>query len=197
MNIYHWMLLAGWLLFSGIHSIMAALWFKDLVQRQMGRYFKWYRSVYSLVAFVTLGLLLFYQFSHRSYLLFRPERELIIAALLFSVVGVGVMLVSGRKYLVAISGIGAVTQQEVHKLEQDGLHRLVRHPIYSGTLLMIWSLFFIFPLLSNGIACAVITTYTLAGILLEERKLILEFGDSYVQYAKRTPRLIPYFGTKR
>jgi protein-S-isoprenylcysteine O-methyltransferase Ste14 len=78
-------------------------------------------------------------------------------------------------------------------LETGGLHRYVRHPLYLGTLLLIWSLFLFFPLLSNLLGCMAITLYTLAGIRLEERKLLLRFGSMYADYCKRTPMLIPRF----
>jgi protein-S-isoprenylcysteine O-methyltransferase Ste14 len=76
-------------------------------------------------------------------------------------------------------------------LEQGGLHRYVRHPLYFGTLLFIWSLFFIYPYLNNLLACIVITGYTVFGAMLEEKKLVAEFGEKYVDYKKQVPMLIP------
>jgi len=67
----------------------------------------------------------------------------------------------------------------------------MRHPLYSGTLLTIWSLLLIFPLLSNLLACLVITVYILIGIQLEEKKLLLDFGEDYRSYASSVPMLIP------
>ena len=47
------------------------------------------------------------------------------------------------------------------------------------------------PFLSNLIACAIITIYTLIGIVFEEQKLRLEFGNEYIEYSKEVKMLIP------
>jgi protein-S-isoprenylcysteine O-methyltransferase Ste14 len=38
----------------------------------------------------------------------------------------------------------------------------------------------------------VLTIYVIIGTKLEERKLVLEFGDTYIQYQKEVPMLIPF-----
>ncbi len=38
----------------------------------------------------------------------------------------------------------------------------------------------------------VLTIYVCIGTLLEEKKLVLEFGDSYITYQKEVPMLIPF-----
>jgi protein-S-isoprenylcysteine O-methyltransferase Ste14 len=81
--------------------------------------------------------------------------------------------------------------QAKNTLQQGGLHKYVRHPLYLGTLLFIWGLFLIFPLVNNLIAVISVTTYVLFGIKLEEKKLRLEFGESYKKYSKKVPQLIP------
>ena len=48
-----------------------------------------------------------------------------------------------------------------------------------------------FPLISNLIAAVIITLYVLLGLRLEEKKLYLEYGEAYKQYAKKVPGLIP------
>jgi protein-S-isoprenylcysteine O-methyltransferase Ste14 len=46
--------------------------------------------------------------------------------------------------------------------------------------------------LSDIVVNAVLTAYVIIGTMLEERKLVLEFGDSYVRYQKEVPMLIPF-----
>ena len=76
-------------------------------------------------------------------------------------------------------------------LEVDGLHKFVRHPLYSGTFAFIWGWFLVSPFASYLIACIIITSYTLIALSFEEEKLVLEFGDDYIQYKKNVPKLIP------
>jgi protein-S-isoprenylcysteine O-methyltransferase Ste14 len=37
-----------------------------------------------------------------------------------------------------------------------------------------------------------LTIYIIIGTILEERKLVLEFGEAYVKYQKEVPMLIPF-----
>lgn len=42
----------------------------------------------------------------------------------------------------------------------------------------------------------VLTIYIIIGTKLEERKLILEFGDAYINYQVEVPMLIPFTKVK-
>ena len=42
-----------------------------------------------------------------------------------------------------------------------------------------------------------LTRYVLLGTWLEERKLVLEFGDAYLHYQKEVPMLIPFAKSNR
>jgi protein-S-isoprenylcysteine O-methyltransferase Ste14 len=75
------------------------------------------------------------------------------------------------------------------QLVTRGLYRVVRHPLYTFGLLFIW----LSPTVSQNSLTVYIgaTLYTLIGAYFEERKLLREFGDSYAEYKKKTPMLIP------
>ena len=182
-----------WLLYVSLHSLMASVWVKKRIERFLGKYFKYYRPFYSLVAAITLLLLLIYQFSHPSILLFKRWWPLYIISIPLALAGMGVMIVCIRKYFLNLSGIDVFMKKtRTPILEVTGLHSYMRHPLYSGTLLFIWSLFLLFPFLNNLIACIIITLYTLIGISMEEHKLLLEFGDAYRKYSSSIPMLIPF-----
>jgi protein-S-isoprenylcysteine O-methyltransferase Ste14 len=102
------------------------------------------------------------------------------------------MGISIRKYFFKLSGIGVFCHdQRQVSLELCGIHKYLRHPLYLGTLLFAWSLLLFFPLLSNLLACVVMTTYVLLGIQSEEKKLLIIFGVNYQNYRSKTPALIP------
>ena len=105
------------------------------------------------------------------------------------------MIICIRKYFYELSGIQALQNKPVESpgLQQKGLHKYVRHPLYFGTLLFVWGLFLLMPSISNLIADVVLTVYVLIGIRLEEQKLLLEYGEQYEQYSKKVPKLIPKF----
>src|SRR5882724_486658 len=226
MNKDHWILLGGWFLFASLHSLMAAECFRKACRNAMGRWFIYYRLLYSLFAFLTMGAVLAWQFMIISIDLGPFPTGKWLAGLAALLLGIFLMSVSIRKYFFNLSGLavfwgrkagelprpgeketgdrkrmqiseevkmqdlGEVKMQdlgEVEVLELGGLHRYVRHPLYLGTLLSVWGLFLFFPLLSNLLACIMITLYTLLGIRLEEKKLLLQFGETYASYRRKVP----------
>lgn len=160
----------------------------------MGRQYSYYRLYYSFLALTGLIILLWYQFSRRSISLYTSEIIRHGASIILIVPGLIIMVICIHKYFYYLSGIQALQKDKpavTLTLQQNGLHKYVRHPLYLGTLLFVWGLFLFFPLLSNLIAAVVITVYVLIGIRLEETKLLLEYGKEYEQYSRRVPKLIP------
>jgi protein-S-isoprenylcysteine O-methyltransferase Ste14 len=197
LNSFHLLLAVFWILYASLHSVMASVWFKYYMQSVTRGWFRYYRLFYSIVAAVTLLLLLIYQFSHASPLLFKPVLPLYFISIPLLIGGLVVMAVCIKKYFINLSGIDVLIKKEHNAvLETGGLHAYMRHPLYSGTLLFVWSLFLMFPLMSNFIACLAITVYTCIGIRMEEKKLLIEFGEAYRSYASTVPMLIPSLGKK-
>jgi len=127
-----------------------------------------------------------------SFLLFRSPAWLQIVGVLVMILGALIMSMMIWKYFMKLSGVRWLYRDVVNAtLEVDGLHKFVRHPLYSGTFAFIWGWFLVSPFASYLIACIIITSYTLIALSFEEEKLVLEFGDDYIQYKKNVPKLIP------
>ncbi len=194
MIIQHILLAFLWIFYCIVHSLLATASAKLFFAKKMGKYFRYYRLAYSIFATVTLLLLLYYQFSLISPLLFHSLSAMFLSCFILVIPGLVIMLVTIYKYFKLLSGVRSLYQEkQFAELKVDGIHKYMRHPLYTGTLLFIWGLFFIFPFLNNIIAVVSITAYILIGISYEEQKLIIEFGDSYKDYCLKVPRLIPHF----
>ena len=87
---------------------------------------------------------------------------------------------------------GFVQTSESHTLVTTGIYKHVRHPAYSGTLLMYLG----FPLAlgsAGGLGLAIVfgVPALIYRIRVEERALLQWFGKEYAAYPRRTWRLIP------
>jgi protein-S-isoprenylcysteine O-methyltransferase Ste14 len=188
----HIILAILWVLFGVFHSVLAANRWKRLMQQRLGLHYKYYPFSYSVFAAITLIAILVYQGYLQSQLLYMAPGWVKLLLCLPLVVGMVIMGGMIKKYFFSLSGISVFyTNQAPVELELGGLNRYMRHPLYFGTLLTLWSLFFIYPYVKNLLACLVITLYTLWGARLEEKKLVVRFGEKYSAYKKRVPMLLP------
>ncbi|MFX0087606.1 MAG: methyltransferase family protein [Candidatus Hodarchaeota archaeon] len=80
-----------------------------------------------------------------------------------------------------------------HKLITKGPYHIIRHPIYTGASF----LFLGYSLSFSSLICLIVILLVLAlwlnkRMTLEETLLIQTFGEEYLNYIKRTKRLIPF-----
>lgn len=190
------MLALGWIFFCVLHSLLASIKLKQLLSKKWGAGFKYYRLYYTLFAFASFAAVLCYQLMLPSPFIFSPTAVSYTTGILIGISGLGIMAVCIKKYFSNLSGLKTLFADEVktgNSLIITGIHRYVRHPLYSGTFLFIWGLFIFLPHTSLLISNFIITVYTFIGIRFEEEKLIKEFGPTYDEYRKRVPKIIPSF----
>ncbi len=194
MILQHFVLAFLWILYGIIHSLLASNAVKSFLEKNAKGFYRYYRLFYSIFAFFTLLMLLVFQYSFQSIQVVQSILIKYISVLLLVIPGALIMMASVYKYFRLLSGIRSLYKYvpEV-KLEMEGIHNYVRHPLYTGTLLFVCGLFLVFPFLNNLIAVLAITGYTLIGIKFEEKKLLLQFGDRYREYVSKVPMLIPAF----
>ena len=79
-----------------------------------------------------------------------------------------------------------------HKLVEDGPYRLLRHPSYTGSLMMFVGYLVCY---GNWLTMAIVLLSVLVvfvrRIVVEEAALAGAFGETWTTYAKRTWRLVP------
>jgi methanethiol S-methyltransferase len=188
---YYIYLSFGWIAFCLLHSLFAALPVKKIIAQWSGKYFTWYRLLYSISSLIFLIILFRYQLEKKETALFTFPPVVRIAAVILILGGLIVMIISALRYFIPVTGLAIFTKQTSDILFDSGIHRVIRHPLYAGTLLLTWGLFLFFPVASNMITCVIITIYTFIGIKLEEKKLLQQFGETYELYRRRVPMMIP------
>lgn len=176
-------------LWGAVHSILASHFVKH-----MFRGFRLYRLAYNAFAAVSFAPVLYLAATLPNAPLYQvpaPWRFLMM----------GVQVVSALLLLVALlqtdtlSFIGLrqlFEEENAGQLITRGLYRLVRHPLYTFSLIFIW---FTPDMSQNYLTLYLgVTLYVLIGAYFEERKLLRDFGEAYAEYRRRTPMLIPGFG---
>jgi methanethiol S-methyltransferase len=187
----HIILALGWILFCVLHSSLASGKVKRYIEHRSSFFHKYYRLFYSLFATVTFVMIVIYQVNLPSSFLL--GKDFIWIGYPLAIAGAVIMLICIRKYFTGLTGLKALLTNSHFKpvLEVKGIHTYVRHPLYLGTFLFIWGLFFIIPQLSLLISNIIITIYTLIGIVYEEQKLEIIFGEQYKNYKATVPRIMP------
>ncbi|MFW9793020.1 MAG: methyltransferase family protein [Candidatus Thorarchaeota archaeon] len=114
-------------------------------------------------------------------------------------VSTGIMLLLIGSFILLVSrvqigqyGGGKITIEDNHKLITNGMYKHIRNPQYLGFILL-------FTGYSLSFSSLIVTVVTLLGLfsvfrsrlLLEEKLLLGVFGEEYVEYKRRTWRLIP------
>lgn len=187
----------GWVLWCSFHSILISIPVTEYVKRKLGGGFRFYRLFYNAFSLATLIPLLWYSASIRQEPIFRWEGHWVMIPYLLLTTGVCLFIVGGWNYnLAQMLGIRQIkSRQENPPLTGDntfvvsGIHRMIRHPWYLGGILIVWAGDLSGSRILNNV---VLTSYFIIGSILEERKLVLEFGGPYREYQKNVSMLFPY-----
>ncbi len=188
----HFFLGLGWIAYCCLHSVLATRKVKMGLKTLMGGSSKFYRLVYSAFSLLGLGILISWQYYTATIILWKPSGLSFISGIILTVCGLALMIVCLQKYFTSHAGPKElITESQQPVLLKKGLHRYVRHPLYLSTFIFLWSIFLVFPYLSLLITNLIITIYTIIGIRFEERKLRNSFGETYTQYTREVPMIIP------
>lgn len=201
----NWLIaISGFAFFAAIHSLLASHTFKKKVFTRYPKVSVWYRLGYNIVSLVILSVwALFLPVSHR--IIYRIPFPFFIITFLIQTVALltawrTVRLFGSGRFLGTEQLIRYFKNQEIPKyydentrgtFNQKGLYKYVRHPLYTLSLIFL----ICWPVMSTWFLMIIIlcALYFWIGSIYEERKLIDRFGDTYEEYRKQVPRMIPRF----
>jgi len=166
------------------------------VQKNLRKAYRYYRIIYNFIALVSLVPVLIYSFSIKGWPVFYWEGpfRIIQGILVFSAL---LLFIGGaRQYdLASFIGIRQIREDSICstlnddcRLNTAGILGIVRHPWYSGGILIVWARNLD---ISAILTSLVISGYFLIGAYLEERKLLSEFGEEYFEYQQHVSMLFP------
>jgi protein-S-isoprenylcysteine O-methyltransferase Ste14 len=189
------LLAVAWTAYCTLHSAMISETATGFLKRRLGDSFRFYRLFFNSVAALTLIPVLWYSQSLRQEAVFRWEGVWQVPRYVLLACGVLLLITGGRHYsLGQFVGISQLRKASTGGLaagggiDSSGVLGLVRHPWYTAVVLLLWARDLdVAALVANG----VLTVYILVGALLEERKLVHEFGDAYSSYQARVSMFVP------
>ena len=86
-----------------------------------------------------------------------------------------------------------ILTKDNHQLVTSGPYRRVRHPLYTSTLLLLFSISLVFgDWIVFGYTLAGVIAFRLLVIPAEEERLLDSFGEDYECYQSRTGALLPW-----
>ena len=182
-------------LFGLQHSGMARQEFKQKWTQLVPKAVE--RSTYILFSSLCLGTL-FYFWQPMGGQIWQVTNSTGVA-LLYSICAAGWLIVLGSTFLINHFDLFGLRQVWLYLRGQDytdlkfgtpGLYKVVRHPLYVGLILAFWAT----PIMTVAhLVFAIVTTvYILMAIQLEERDLVNMHGETYQNYRRRVPMIIPF-----
>lgn len=182
------LLVTGWVVYYALHSLLAANTIKNWVESTAPGFFKYYRLLYSVVAVIgLLGMLYWNGSLATEYLI---DRQIVVryTSYVLSATGVIIIRIAFKEY--DLKGFLGLRKEET-AFKRSGILQRVRHPMYTGTILILIGFFLFTPTLPTLITVVCALGYLVIGIVLEERKLLEQFGPVYKKYKKEVPMLFP------
>jgi protein-S-isoprenylcysteine O-methyltransferase Ste14 len=181
-------------LFAVQHSVMARKWFKEWWTRIVPKPIE--RSTYVLFSSVALIALfaLWRPLGGVIWSVEDPAGQLVLRGLF--AFGWGLVLFS--TFLINhfdLFGLRQVWRYLLNRPEAGlkfttpGPYKLVRHPLYVGWLFAFWMT----PVMTSAhlLFSLATTAYILLAIKFEERDLVREHGETYEEYRRSVPMLVP------
>jgi methanethiol S-methyltransferase len=186
-----------WILWCALHSILITKTVTDYARKKLGYQYRFYRLFFNTISLITLAPLLHYSVSYKGPLVFQWEGSLLIVKYLLLVTSIFLFVAGARHYSMSqFIGIHQIktgktdhTLSELGTFDTSGILSVIRHPWYTGGIIILWSSDMYLSTLLNNI---VVSAYFIVGSYLEERKLLRDFGDKYREYQKNVSMLVPY-----
>lgn len=187
-----------WTGYCVLHSFLISTRFTKFVIRLLKKYYAFYRLFYVILSIILLIPLINYSsqldskiiitytlpWSAIRYLSMYGSLLLFFWAFFFNYDSLSFF---GIRQIMNLGKTG--TTNPYTSIKKNGLLGVVRHPMYFTLMVFLWSTIFT---LMDLIVNTLLTIYVIIGTRLEEKKLVLEFGEAYVKYQHEVPMLVPF-----
>ena len=186
-----------WIAWCVLHSAMISLRVTGYLKRRLARGFRFYRLAFNVVALATVTPIVLYERSIDTEWAFWWQGPVVVLQALlltgaFLCFFAGAMHYDFSQFLgirQIRDGVSTGSLAESGELNTTGILGVIRHPWYAGAIMLVWARGLTGATLITNI---MLTVYLIVGTYLEERKLIVQYGDKYRSYQQKVPMFIPY-----
>ncbi|MFT5884778.1 MAG: protein-S-isoprenylcysteine O-methyltransferase Ste14 [Arcticibacterium sp.] len=183
----------GWLAYGLFHSLLSSSQFKGIIEAKYSKLFSNYRLLFVVTAIVSPLPLLYYQFTTTSSEVWNNYREIRLFGGIIAGIGLAVLRKAFGSYDSKLFFGLSKAPENSEAFRSDGILAKVRHPLYTATLMLFWGWFLFSNSYHNLAFCLANTLYIIMGIQWEEKKLVQQYGQKYLDYKSNVPMLIPQF----
>jgi protein-S-isoprenylcysteine O-methyltransferase Ste14 len=196
-----YMTAASFLAFALLHSLTVSRSFKRLATSVIGEVYMraYYRLAFTAFSALITALAAYFIALQPDTVVYRPGWYVVLPACIIQLAGVVILYAAMRPFdLGFFTGIrqarefrrtgrtgGDIEGIEGNALITAGIYGRVRHPMYLAGILIF--LFEPTVTMNNLVLRILAVGYFVFGALIEERRFINDFGDSYRRYQREVP----------
>jgi protein-S-isoprenylcysteine O-methyltransferase Ste14 len=192
----YFLLVISWIFWCALHSALISLAVTESLRDRFPNGFRFYRILFNLISIATLLPALYYSHSLRGGPIVTWDGPWQILPILLGAAALFFFVAGARRYdFYQFIGLRQIKDEKACSvltddctLDTDGVLSMVRHPWYSGGILIVWAR----PLdLAAILVNLVVSGYFIVGAILEEQKLKKQFGPDYADYQRRVSMFFP------
>ncbi|MBW1634657.1 MAG: hypothetical protein JRJ68_00150 [Deltaproteobacteria bacterium] len=195
----YFLLTAAWGSWCVMHSFLISTAVTGYLQSRYSGYHRWYRIIFNSLSLITLIPLIYSLRLFENTVVFRWHGYWLLLRFFLLVLAFVLFREGAKKYaLDYFLGVKQLQTGKSNALLSDretfartGAFGLIRHPWYAGSLLLVWSALPAYTV-ATMIVSSILTVYLFAGTLLEERKILAEYGENYRLYQRHVSMLFPW-----
>ena len=188
----HLIFIVRLLVFAMLHSFLAIPCIKERLIRFTGLNLSAYRLGYNIISLLAFGWVMavdrqsavLYEIPGAARYIFYSMQAALLFALASCLVNTGIISFLGLDALMGKTG-----DRGPQPLATQGWYGAVRHPLYLLSILFM----FLNPVMTVRwlLLSCIATLYFIIGALIEEKRLLKEYGEAYIRYREQVPFIVP------
>ncbi|MHA2117844.1 MAG: methyltransferase family protein [Candidatus Thorarchaeota archaeon] len=185
------LIVLGVLIFGLQHSGISALRVKNRIINRWGK--EGYAKLFNATSIVGI-IVPFIAMNYWNWFYFVIEPAVIQPLLFVSgvvLVIIGLVVTRMASRVISVSTVADMRTDRKAELVTGGIYSRTRHPLYLATILLLLGLAALYPFDRVIVFSIALSFYVIIGAYLEERKLVIHYGDAYLEYRKQAGFMLP------